>query len=333
MEYKIESEIRKDGSKVYYDIYTSSPKSGQGKSISPPHIHTFYEIVTVTGGQIEFTFEENEKCILEENDILIVYPNEVHGTAAVASDNQEEPKSKLTQHVVKFSPLFLYPMNPVYSDIMHLLLPLKFEKSHSVLRCGTPLHRMIHQLMISILEERNNREPGFEIAIRSHLSMIYTYLIRRLAILEDPHEIPSETGRANVDLIYKALNYVEEHYQEPISMQQVAQECNLNYYHFSRIFQQYTHQGFRDYVVNFRINKARKMLLQTNYSVTNVAIECGFETISYFIKKFQSVTGMTPKNFRKRYYVDERDLDSSMYAKYLPRESSEESAKKENDNE
>ena len=163
------------------------------------------------------------------------------------------------------------------------------------------MHREFFRLLSQIQEEARDKEPGYEIALRAHFSMIYTYLIRRMAIQMEPDEIPSEAGKANADLIYRALTYVEEHYQEPISMQQVAQECNVNYYHFSRLFQQYTHQGFRDYVVNFRINKARKMLLQTNDSVTSIAIECGFETISYFIKKFQAITGMTPKNFRKQY--------------------------------
>ena len=57
--------------------------------------------------------------------------------------------------------------------------------------------------------------------------------------------------------------------------------------------------------MKFRINKAVRMLLQTNESVTNIAIDCGFETISYFIKKFQEEMGITPKNFRKQYFTSE----------------------------
>ena len=309
--FEIEAEVRKDGSKIYYDIYVGH-QSTQPGTISRPHVHSYYELAFVTGGRLQVQIDE-ETCILEENDIIIVYPNTVHGTAI--PEQNTEPFA-VQQHVVKFSPLFLYPMNPVPTDIRHLLLPLKFEGSHTVLRHGTPMHREIHRLMTVIYEEAQAKEPGYEIALRAHISIIYTLLIRRLAILEDPKEIPSEAEKANVDLIYQALAYVEDHYQEPLSMQQVAAECNVNYYHFSRLFQQYTNQGFRDYVTNFRINKARKMLLQTNDSITSIAIECGFETISYFIKKFQAVTGMTPKNFRKQYYTMTSD-DSADKPEYL----------------
>ena len=296
MKYMVESEIRKDGSKIYYDIYVAQARKTPGL-ISPPHIHTYYEIVYATGGDIQFQFGE-EVCQLHEYDIIIVYPNTAHGTTLPKQANDDIPVS---QHVVKFSPTFLYPMNPVPTDIQHLLLPLQFEGTHAILRHGTPMHREIFRLLTQIHQEAQDKEPGYEIALRAHFSMIYTHLIRRMAVQEELQEIPSEAGKENSALIYRALTYVEEHYQEPISMQQVAQECNVNYYHFSRLFQQYTHQGFRDYIVNFRINKARKMLLQTNDSVTSIAIECGFETISYFIKKFQAVTGMTPKNFRKQF--------------------------------
>ena len=315
MKYMVESEVRKDGSKIYYDIYVAQGMKAPGL-VSHPHIHTYYEIVYVTGGNIEFQFGE-EICLLKEHDIIIVYPNTAHGTTL---PEQEGENVQISQHVVKFSPIFLYPMNPVPSDIQHLLLPLRFEGSHAIIRHGTPMHREIFRLLSQIHEEARDKEPGYEIALRAHFSTIYTYLIRRMAIHETPHEIPSEAGKANTDLIYRALNYVEEHYQEPISMQQVAQECNVNYYHFSRLFQQYTHQGFRDYVVNFRINKARKMLLQTNDSVTSIAIDCGFETISYFIKKFQAVTGMTPKNFRKQYMnTQSPSSDARAYYKELSR--------------
>ena len=328
MEYQIESEIRKDGSKVYYDIYENTIGRTPGQVISAPHIHSYFEIVYVTGGKMTVVFEQDDRCTLKENDILITFPNEIHGTAAAEDAFDGAPDGSICQHVVKFSPLFLYPMSPVHSDIMHLLLPLKFEGSHAVVRCGSALHRSLHQHIMEIHEEEKEREPGYEIAIRSHIAMMYTHIIRRIAILEAPHEIANETGKANVELISKALNYIEEHYQEPISMQQVAQECNLNYYHFSRLFQQYTHQGFRDYVVNLRINKARTMLLQTNASVTTVSLECGFETVSYFIKKFQSVTGMTPKIFRKSYFIDDRTSPANKVT-FLPQAKAETKAPSE----
>lgn len=295
MKYQIESEIRKDGSRIYYDIYVSSHRPTE-KPISPPHIHTYYELVYPTGGDMEFMFGE-EICRLKEHDIIMVPPNVVHGTQIPIQD----PETFVSMHVTKFSTLFLYPQNPVPSDIQYLLPPLQFEKPYAIIRHGTPIHREMFRLLSQIYEEAQESQPGYEIAMRAYCALLYTNLLRRMAKQEDIQTVLTEAESSNADIICRALTYIEEHYQEPISMQQVASEYNVNYYYFSRIFKQYTHQGFRDYVMNFRVNMARKMLLQTNDSITSIALNCGFETISYFIKKFQEVTGMTPKNFRKQY--------------------------------
>ena len=298
MKYLIEKEIYKDGSKIFYDIYESSSIK-KPRSISKPHIHTYYEMVYCTGGTMQFHFAGDMVVTLQENDIMVVFPNEIHGTAVVDIPVEN---GGLRQHVVKFSPQFLYPMNPVPSDIKYLMLPMDYRMPYTIIQSGTPIHGRLHQLLEDCHREMRHKEAGYELAIRSSIYWIYTFLIRHFANLEELHEIPSEAGKANTELISYALAYIEEHYTEKLNMEQVARECNINYYHFSRLFQQYTHQSFRDYLLHFRINKARKMLLQTNDSVTSIAIECGFETISYFIKKFQQITGFTPKRFRKEYY-------------------------------
>ena len=104
MKYLVESEVRKDGTKIYYDIYTSQHEKA-ALLISSPHIHTYYEIVYVTDGDIQFQFGD-EICHLKEHDIIIVYPNTAHGTTVP----EQEKEGRITQHVVKFSPMFLYPI-------------------------------------------------------------------------------------------------------------------------------------------------------------------------------------------------------------------------------
>lgn len=298
MKYLIEKETRKDGSRIFYEIYENTGKKSTG-TLSSPHIHTYYEIVQCIGGSMHFRFATDTEVELLENDIMVVFPNEIHGTSI--QKQPTDPKG-VRQRVVKFSPQFLYPMNPVSSDIKYLMLPMRYHSSYTIIRSGTTMHTRILELIEDCQNEMRQKEPGYELIIRSHLYSIYIFLIRHFAALEELHEIPTETNKANAELVSYALAYIEDHYTEKLTMEQIARDCNINYYHFSRLFQQYTHQSFRDYLLHFRINKARKMLLQTSDSVTSIAIECGFETISYFIKKFQEVTGFTPKRFRTEYY-------------------------------
>lgn len=72
-------------------------------------------------------------------------------------------------------------------------------------------------------------------------------------------------------------------------------------FYFSRLFKQFTDVSFYKYVNQKRIEKAAKMLTEPNISITNVALSCGFESLSSFIRMFKIVKGCTPTEFRNMY--------------------------------
>ena len=297
MNYKIEVESHTNGSKKLFDTFKSYYKR-PNDLLSPPHVHSYYEINYIKNGDFCYVIDDTDIRI-KSGDIIIIYPNVIHASYTGKTSTPEDPTEAT---VIKFSPAFLYPQNLGFSDLQHLMLPLKFESKFTVITKNDPIHSELSAHILAAVDEMNTRAAGYELALRAHTSLLYSYILRELSVPEIPSPVQSEAKAANLDLIRSALEYVEEHYSEPITMQQLAKESNVNYYYFSRLFQQYTNQGFRDYLMKFRINKAVRMLLQTNESVTNIAIDCGFETISYFIKKFQEEMGVTPKNFRKQYY-------------------------------
>lgn len=73
MDYKIELESKKDGTKKYYDIFLSRLKP-EVKTVSPPHTHSYYEINNVKTGHLFYVIGDEEICV-SENDIIIVFPN------------------------------------------------------------------------------------------------------------------------------------------------------------------------------------------------------------------------------------------------------------------
>ncbi len=72
-------------------------------------------------------------------------------------------------------------------------------------------------------------------------------------------------------------------------------------FYFSRLFKQFTNVSFYKYVNQKRIEKAAEMLTEPNISITNVALSCGFESLSSFIRMFKIVKGCTPTEFRNMY--------------------------------
>ena len=102
------------------------------------------------------------------------------------------------------------------------------------------------------------------------------------------------------EMIRPALEYIKEHFQENITIQQLAAVVHLSESYFMNQFQR--HVGFTaiEYISHFRINQACRLLGDTRKSVLEVAFDCGFRNISNFNRQFRKVTGCSPTEYRKR---------------------------------
>lgn len=96
----------------------------------------------------------------------------------------------------------------------------------------------------------------------------------------------------------KIERYICEHYAEDISMQSVAQVMNYSETHFCRLFKQCFKVNFSAYLNEFRIEQAKSMLVSSNRNVKEIALGCGYQDTSYFIRVFKRFTNMTPADYR-----------------------------------
>jgi AraC-like DNA-binding protein/CheY-like chemotaxis protein len=138
------------------------------------------------------------------------------------------------------------------------------------------------------------------IAILLKLSEIRTKTGKRL-ILTPPCTIPLEfryCGALQKKVTAAAISYIKMHWTEKISLERVARLCNLGRFQFSRIFKQERGTTFREYLIKYRIGKARELLGNPNISVTDVAFACGFGSVSDFSRMFRRYAGITPSKYR-----------------------------------
>ena len=101
------------------------------------------------------------------------------------------------------------------------------------------------------------------------------------------------------DGVIRARMYMDEHYMEKLTMEQIALHSRLSQSHFFRTFREETGLTPYGYLMNTRINHAMKMLLETPYSVEEIAAHCAFCSSANFIRAFRQNTGVTPQKFRK----------------------------------
>ena len=96
--------------------------------------------------------------------------------------------------------------------------------------------------------------------------------------------------------------YISEHCTEDLSLDDVANLAGFSKYHFSRLFKQFTNVSFYKYLNQKRIALAEKQLSDINNSITDVAINSGFSSMSSFIRMFKQIKNCTPTEFRNLHH-------------------------------
>lgn len=97
----------------------------------------------------------------------------------------------------------------------------------------------------------------------------------------------------------EAIQFINSHYMEPISLDRVSHEIGLSPKYFSSLFKKEKGKSFTEYVNTLRVDEAKRLLSLTNRTILDIALTIGFEDQSYFSKVFKKITGLSPNAYRK----------------------------------
>lgn len=100
-------------------------------------------------------------------------------------------------------------------------------------------------------------------------------------------------------IINMSIQFIKEHYSQNIGLLDVAEYTRTSENHLSTLFKEEAGINFLQYLNSYRLNKASKLLKDTNLNISEVAESCGFPTPSYFTKIFRRYTGLSPREFRE----------------------------------
>lgn len=137
------------------------------------------------------------------------------------------------------------------------------------------------------------RESGCQ-ALCQHLTMASLELVKRMV---------DGRGRAfdtPADSIFARIaKYIDQHYAEDISIEQLARQFYISPYHLSHMFRHKTGYSLKQYILRRRIGEAQIRLMRTQDAVQTISESVGFEDASYFARIFSKYIGMTPTEYRK----------------------------------
>ena len=250
----------------------------------PPHWHIPFEVIM----PITNTYHvkcTNREFFLRENDILIICPGVIHEIFAPDYGERIVFQAALTSMALTeldtlsslIAPAILitpekYPQ--IHSDIRHLILQIREEYTQALPYSGT----LVYSRFLQILAEvgRNQTE-----------------------IIQQNFDAQNSKKKEYMEKFLFVTNYINEHFVEALTLEQMASLAGFSKYHFTRLFRQYAGTTFYKYLNCRRITHAKNLLLDPSLSVTDVAMQSGFTNISAFLRMFRQINNCTPTEFRK----------------------------------
>ena len=131
-------------------------------------------------------------------------------------------------------------------------------------------------------------------------------LLEELSTCKEIETLTSEgfTPTLNVKSNYrieKVYDYVQENYDKKIKLQDVSNLVSMGDEAFCRFFKKSLNKSFFTFVNEYRVNLACKYLIETNRQVSQIAYDCGYESLPFFYRQFQKFMGCSPLQFKKMY--------------------------------
>lgn len=286
LEYENTQEIKSHGLADFpFNIYLCSIPLDF--SLVPPHWHNDMEIIYVKKGKGQ-VIVDLEPFTANQGDIIVVPPGQLH------SIEQLEDYSMEYENII----FQLNMLMAVQGDIC----TEKFFQPLLQRQIGIPNHYMpdapTYPILSGCLDAMDNIckafSPGYEFAIKGQLFTFFHALISSAPALLPTHQNKS------LDRLKDILKYVETNYSEKISISDAAKICGFSQSHFMKFFKNNMAVSFTDYLNDYRLTMAARLLISSSDTIVNVAAETGFDNLSYFNRLFKRKYGCTPTAFRNR---------------------------------
>ncbi len=150
--------------------------------------------------------------------------------------------------------------------------------------------------MRMLLQEAEAAQPGYEAVCHNLLQVLLLLLLRRETVMLRP-VVPGPKSSRECSLVRR---YIDSHFKENLTLDQLAAMANLSKYYLAHAFQKEYGLSPIRYLTRRRIEESRFLLAETDHSLTHIARVLGFSSLSYFSQSFRRIEGVSPKEYRQR---------------------------------
>ena len=234
-------------------------------------------------------YTNGRSYLLTEGDILILAPQQLHTFRTVTMDTRYIHLS-IQKKLIELPQEHFFQrdfVEPLFNG--QLRLP-------ELIRPDDPLYPAIHSAL-QILDRQKEGSAEYKTQLFSAIVAFCACLMPHCTPIS-PKEL-AENDQQHT--ILACLNYIKAHYTERVTLQAMADHVHLHPNYLCALFKEHTGRTVFEYLERYRVRKAVHLLRSTNLPISRIAERCGFNSISFFSRKFHAITGFSPLQYRKHY--------------------------------
>jgi len=138
---------------------------------------------------------------------------------------------------------------------------------------------------------QHSNESSFHLV--AHLYLVIDYLIR-----SSTNRIPSKGGKLADFYVREALSFIEQNFQNDISVEDISNFCNLNRSYFGKVFREAVGSSPQEFLINYRMTKAAELLKLTDFPIHDISNAVGYPNQLHFSRAFKKVYNISPRQWR-----------------------------------
>ncbi|MFC4809881.1 AraC family transcriptional regulator [Paenibacillus sp. GCM10023250] len=261
-----------------------------GEPILDAHWHEEAEFLAVESGEAVFQIGLTAYHATA-GDVLYIPGGELHGGYARGG-------AACSYGAIVFRPDWL--ASPGDAAAQRLLEPIRGGRGVPVPFAGAVpgLAPALFRHLVPLLDLEDADDPAKALRLKGGLYQLFAEYVSRGAFAEGPSRSPLDAQTQ--ERLKAVLTYVDAHYARKLTVRELAAEAGMSEGHFSRVFKSFMRQTPVEYVNALRIRIAASLLEDRNLSVSEAALEVGFDNFSYFCNRFRAVFRCTPSEYRNR---------------------------------
>ena len=239
---------------------------------SIPHTHSYTELFYIVGGDGQFLI--NERLFpVHAHQLVIVNPNIIHTEVSYEA------------HPLEYIVLGIEGLALTNSDAADAPYCIySFPESNIVLTC-----------MQNVLQEMQACKPEYHAACLAYMDIILVELMRNASVSVTQIGSRFPTNR----LCASVRQYIDQHFKENITLDLLADKVSINKYYMAHAFKREYGVSPINYLIARRIREGKRLLTETDLSLSQIASVLGFSSSSYFSQSFRNAEGISPTEYRK----------------------------------